>query len=160
MPESIMDAANASLGYTGVQADLENSLLVSPLQMAIAASTISNGGKRPGPHLAITSITTQSEVAPQRTILPALEQASEVVSQPAADQTALMLAHQELPFWQVLSYAPNGLDATVSWYLGGTLPGWQGEPLVIAVVLEEYAPSLVEEIGQTMLQTATQNMLP
>ena len=47
-------------------------------------------------------------------------------------------------------------DAITTWYLGGTLPDWQGTPLAIAVVLEEDNIPLARTIGQELLTRSLQ----
>jgi len=42
----------------------------------------------------------------------------------------------------------------VTWYLGGTLPGWQGVSLAVVVLLEEFDPVSAQQIGQAVLQSA------
>jgi cell division protein FtsI/penicillin-binding protein 2 len=150
------DAASGSLGFSAESEDLQDSLLVSPLQMAIAAGTLSNSGTRPAPRLAVALDAPQGE----GTIFPALGETSDVYSPEAADETAELLAQAEPTIWQSMARAPNGAQGSVTWYLGGTLPGWQGAPLALALVLEEDAPSVIEEIGQRILQAASQAALP
>jgi cell division protein FtsI/penicillin-binding protein 2 len=126
---------------------IEN-LNVSPLQMALAASTLSAGGKLPEPVLAIAVETpTQGWV-----ILPS-KPAKEVFSSSAAAAAANILAQPGEFFWQTLARAelPSG---PVTWYLAGTLPNWQGTPLAVAVLLEEDNPDLAEKIGQSLLRDA------
>jgi hypothetical protein len=115
----------------------------------LAAAAISAGGVRPGPHLAL------AVEEPERgwVILPAQETAQRVLPETSANATAEALAVAGKSFWQHLARAPEG-NTAVSWFLGGTLPGWNGAPLALAVLLEEDNPRLTEEIGQNMLQAA------
>jgi len=38
----------------------------------------------------------------------------------------------------------------LTWYIGGTLPGWSRTPIAVAVLLEENNPQLAQEIGQSL----------
>jgi hypothetical protein len=124
----------------------------SPLQLALAAATLSAGGVRPAPQLALAANTPASGWV----VLPALSQPVQVFPPEAANQVAEALAVDRLPVWQSLGSAPNGPDEPAAWYLGGTLPSWNGAPLTLAILLEEGNPELAEVIGQAMLSAALQ----
>jgi cell division protein FtsW (lipid II flippase) len=134
-------------------------LQVSPLQMALAAATLSNHGERPVPRLVMAVDTPQSGWV----MLPATGEPQQVLSAPVADNIAQGLASGNMPIWEVV--AAGKKDASISegtnlgyngysWYLGGTLPDWNGVPLAISVILEENNAQLVQEIGRSMLQSA------
>ncbi len=122
---------------------------VSPLQMSLAAAALSSGGIRPAPYLVM------AVNEPQRgwVILPTLEEAKRLLPERAAQETATALTAAGQPFWQSLAVAPES-DHSVTWFLGGTLPEWNGTPLALAVLLEEDNPDLAEQIGQKMLLEA------
>jgi len=50
-----------------------------------------------------------------------------------------MLARSDLPAWESIGIGSSP-TTTVSWYLAGTLPDWQGTPLALVVLLEEDDP--------------------
>ena len=62
-----------------------------------------------------------------------------------------------LPTWQITAVVPNGPDKTITWYIAGTLPGWGGTPLALAIILESDDPAAAESLGQDMLQTVIGN---
>jgi cell division protein FtsW (lipid II flippase) len=132
------------------------SLKVSPLQMALAASTLSNAGERPAPRLAVAVDTPLSGWV----VLLGSEQPQSVFQLLTANNTAQSLASGALPVWQVVTNMNESTDISTgtnpgySWYLGGTLPEWKGAPLAIAVLLEESNPQMVQEIGHSMFQNA------
>lgn len=147
LPVALQPSANTKV-YSAYQASIGmDTLTVSPLQMALAASALSSGGKIPQPVLALAVNTpNQGWVilpgAPPQTGLP----------ETAAGLSALMLAEPGQFYWRTLAVA-NGA-APVSWYVAGTLSRWQGSPLVIAVALEENNPALAEIVGKGVLETA------
>jgi len=125
-----------------------NALRVSPLQMALAAATLSDLGILPAPRLAMAVNTpTQGWV-----ILPSLSEPVQALPVASAAES-LMVSGQ--PFWQA---SGKGIETqehkTITWYLAGTLPGWQGTPLAIVVALEEDNPLLAQSIGQTLMKEA------
>ncbi len=132
---------------------------VTPLQMALAAASLSNQGSLPAPRLVMSVDTPQSGWV----TLPVTSKSQQSLSAVTANQMAGALASGDLPIWQVVASNkgnPNTAEQTVtgypgySWYLGGTSPDWQGVPLALAVILEENDPQRVQEIGRSMLQSA------
>jgi len=121
-------------------------LRVSPLQMALAAATLSNNGIRPPARIALAANTPQQGWV----ILPALDKVSEALPGPFARETALTLAGDD-PYW---SFTTSVKDSPLTWYLSGTLPDWKGTPLALVVALEEDNPILANLIGSELLSIA------
>lgn len=125
-------------------------LRLSPLQMALAAATLSSDGVRPAPRLVMAVDTpTQGWV-----ILPALSESVTVFASASAADTAQALMISGQPFWQWNAQVTQA-NQTFSWSLGGTLPDWQGAPLAVVILLEENDPNRAGVIGQTLLKAAT-----
>jgi len=155
-PDSLSDAGSY---VTGVRDPETEALLnISPLQMALAASALSNGGERVVPRLAMAVDIPNSGWV----ILPETAEPERIFLENKANNTANALADNELPIWQVVATGDEGVGNSVdaksgySWYIGGTLPEWPGVPLAIAVVLEENDPQRVLVMGQRLLQSAMQ----
>jgi cell division protein FtsW (lipid II flippase) len=129
---------------------ITDELRVSPLQMALAAATLSNNGIRPAPRLAMAVNTP----AQGWVILPALSDPVQALPAEGPRQTAQALMLSGQPFWGWSTSAPS-VEKSFTWYLGGTLPDWQGTPLAVVVLLEENNASLAQLIGTNLLQTAT-----
>jgi len=127
-------------------------LLISPLQMALATATLSQGGVRPAPRLAIAVDTPQSGWV----FLPPEDQAVTVFSSEAAETVSEMLAIPGLPAWQVTARAWDVEGNAYTWYLAGTQLSWPGAPLALVVLIEENDPQGALEIGNTLLQAAMQ----
>ncbi|MEJ2263745.1 MAG: FtsW/RodA/SpoVE family cell cycle protein [Anaerolineales bacterium] len=143
-PLAFDDEARAFLGQANIA--------VSPLQMALAAGTISTGGIRPAPRLASAVNTPKAGWV----VLPALGEPAQVFQESIANQVAEALTAERLPVWQVIAATPNGPQQYVTWYVAGTLPTWTGDPLTLVIVLEENNPELAQVIGRAVLQTAIQ----
>jgi cell division protein FtsW (lipid II flippase) len=120
---------------------------VTPLQMALAAATLSNGGKLLSPQLAL-AVQTSSQ---GWVFFPT--QQSTKTNIPHLSDAANMLASSDFPGWESLGISSNE-QGNLTWYLGGTLPNWNGTPLAVALVLEENNPYLARTIGQSVLQAA------
>jgi peptidoglycan glycosyltransferase len=128
----------------------QESVSVSPLQMALAASILSSDGLRP------TSIIATAVDTPQQGwIVLSSGSPVNVLPQNSTEQAAALLAVNNMPIWQTVANAHTG-DRMVAWYIGGTIPGWQGTPLALALVLEDGTPVEAQEIGQKLLTTTMQ----
>ncbi|MFN8382134.1 MAG: FtsW/RodA/SpoVE family cell cycle protein [Anaerolineales bacterium] len=130
------------------KASIQN-LKVSPLQMSIAAATLSYKGTAPSPRIA-TAVNTPEQ---GWVVLPALSQPVEVIQTSAANEAALSFIKEGKPYWSHIGQA--SIDKTnVTWLLAGTLPDWKGAPLVLVVTLEDLNTSLIENIGDSLLRDA------
>jgi len=142
-PELRLPAAAAAL--KGTLAGLR----ISPAQMSIAASALSNGGLCTGAQIA-SAVESPGE---GWVVLPGPGDAIQCLPAKGAERVAGLLQASGTSFWE---YKNQGLDKSqsISWYLSGTLPDWSGTPLAIVVVLEENAPALAETIGREVLKKA------
>ncbi len=143
IPEANIPAASPAARGT------VTNLRVSPLQMALAAAALTGAGLRPAPRLALAVNT----VADGWVIFPALGKPSAVFSADSARRATSALAMDGRPFWE---YTSLQNDLSISWYLAGTLPNWQGTPLTIVVALEENDPGQARIIGRRVLEKAIQ----
>jgi hypothetical protein len=114
--------------------------------MVIAASALSNHGTLPAPRIALAVNTPQQGWV----ILPALGRSRQQVEAAAADAAARAFIAGRQPFWEYTGQAAQN-DSIITWYLGGTLPDWQGTPLAVVVTLEEDNTYLARKIGQSLL---------
>jgi cell division protein FtsW (lipid II flippase) len=150
---------SASLPAPGAFQDLEAAYLgqgevsANPLQVALAAATLSSGGVRPAPQIALAV----KSPTLGWTVLPPTGAPVQVFSPQTADGIAEDLVAERLPVWQVLASAPSGAGGQIAWYLAGTLPSWSGAPLTLVVLLEDGNPNLVEVTGQAILAAALQS---
>ena len=73
----------------------------------------------------------------------------------ASNQIIDFLADESKPIWFSIGHVLNDNEEGITWYLGGTLPDWQGSPLSVAIVLESNNPALVQKIGSQLLTANT-----
>lgn len=135
----------------GMPDTIENiaDLHASPLQMALAAATLSNDGMRPAPRIALAVDTPQQGWV----ILPALGSPREALSPADAKQAAQENLAEGSPYWE-FSGQGRDKDKIVTWYVGGTPSGWQGTPLTVVVLIEADSPARARGIGQELLNAA------
>lgn len=127
----------------------EDDLRISPLQLALAASALSNHGIRPAPILAV-AVNSPIE---GWIILPALSEAVNVFSSDRAAEVTEGLIMKGLPIWQ-WNILVSKDDQVYSWSLGGTLSSEQSTPLAVVVLLEIGDPDLAGAIGKALLETS------
>lgn len=120
----------------------------SPLQMALAAATVSAGGVRPAPQLVAAVNTPLAGWVP----LEPLAATVQALDPLQAESIAARYAYSELPVWGNTELIVREGRVTLTWFLGGTLPGGNLPAYVVAVVLEEENPTLAEQIGLGALQ--------
>ena len=120
---------------------------VTPLQMAIAAATLSNNGELVSPQLALAV-----QIPDTGWVLFPAQSPTKVTIPHLAD-AANMLTSSNFPGWESLGTSSTD-QGTLTWFLGGTLPDWNGTPLALALVLEENNPYLARSVGETVLRAA------
>jgi cell division protein FtsW (lipid II flippase) len=123
---------------------------VTPLQMVIAASSISANGVRPAPRIAIAVNTP----AQGWVILPA-GQKNQVFISGGISNAINLLNDGESPFWHTTASVPTK-EGLTHWFVSGTLPDWQGTPLALAVVLEGNTANMVSSIGKDLFHSVLQ----
>lgn len=142
-------SAPASIAVPQAAATGQGNLLLSPLQLALAAAALNNQGTLPPPQIAIAVDDAQSGWVS----LPVLDEPRQVFTPQAATATITALA-TNASTWGSMGTALNDLEHPLTWHLGGTLPGQPGDPLVVVVLLEDHAPASAEFIAQVLLKKA------
>ncbi|MEJ5224946.1 MAG: FtsW/RodA/SpoVE family cell cycle protein, partial [Anaerolineales bacterium] len=140
------------------QVDASAAVRVSPLQMAIAAATLSNNGLRPTAQIAMAINTPQVGWV----ILPTQPAADTQLDREALAEGLGRYTQEGTPFWGVTSTeitTPNTQSG--SWnFIGGTMPDWTGTPIAVAVVIENAQGDIAnpvlraQEIGVRLMQAA------
>jgi cell division protein FtsW (lipid II flippase) len=120
-------------------------LRASPLQVCLAAAVLSNQGIMPAPRIA-TAVNTLEQ---GWVVLPALDEARNALPAQAAEEAALAFVQEGKAYW---SHTGQGTinKTTVTWFIAGTPPDWQGAPLALVVALEENNTSLAKQIGDSL----------
>ena len=142
---------NMPVAFDTTNPSIEN-LRVSPLQVALAASALSNQGMIAVPSIA-TAVNTPEQgwvVISSAETLPI-----EALQTEAANEAALAFILEGKPFWSHVGQASESKDTVITWFLGGTLPSWSGAPLTVVVTLEENNTFLAKYIGENILDAAT-----
>jgi cell division protein FtsW (lipid II flippase) len=125
-----------------------DSIRISPLQMAVAAAELTNGGQTVTPRL----ISAYQSPKGDWVLYPKIEPDTQLANLDARGATNLLLQNS-LPVWQIVAEVADKGN-TLSWYVAGTPAKWQGVPLVIVIALENDSPGEAERIGQQLIQNS------
>ena len=118
---------------------------ISPLQLAIAAAEITNGGQKITPVL----VSAYQTSAGDWVLLPQNAPQKTSVKLDTTDTVNLLL-QGKLPIWQTVAQVVDK-GKTVSWYIAGTPSNWQGVPFVVVVALEDSSAAEAEQTGQKLI---------
>ena len=124
--------------------------LITPLQMAVAASSLSTEGTLAAPVLSYAVETPHQGWV----ILPKNE--SQTISYEAEMSSTDFLNPEQQNFWAFMGKGDRIDEQPVIWYASGTTTYWKGMPLMVVVLLEENTPTLAKEIGEDVLLHALQ----
>ena len=127
----------------------ESPLRVSPIQMALAAATFSNGGVRPAPRIALAVNTPEQGWV----VLPTLTEPVRVLAADAASSAAVINTPADSAYW-IWTGSAQEKEKIFRWYITGTPKGWQGTPLVLVILIEEDHPALAETIAVQIFGSA------
>lgn len=142
---ALPDLSDMNAFYRG-----EGSFVISPLQMAMAASAITHHGMRPGPRI----INAYLSPLDGWTALPKLQPNAEALDPASTRQVNQLLSLPHAPYWQVLTTVVRDNQPPITWFVAGTTTGWQGQPMTAVVVLEQDSPNLAETIGAALIESA------
>lgn len=135
----VLDRKDALLGNQNAR--------VSPLQMVLAASALTNNGERPAPRIAMAVDTP----AQGWVILPAGQKVQSY--NPKGVKLALtLMADESSPYWHTTSSVPTS-GGQVFWFVGGTTPEWQGTPFALAIVMESGTAKSTTDMGIDLLNS-------
>jgi len=121
-------------------------LRISPLQMILAAASLSGKGLIPEARIAMAINTKEQGWV----VLPTQNEPVQVFDSKASGDAALSFIVGGKPYWRYIGQAKED-ETTVTWLIGGTLPDWGGTPLVLVVSLEENNITLARHIQEQLL---------
>ena len=128
-------------------------LHVSPLQMALVSATLTNDGIRPHPRM----VNSYQDNSGNWITFPNTAEPSKVIDSTLVNQVIALLQSGNDPYWFSVGESIGEDGSVTSWFLGGTMPGWRGTPLAIAVALETDDVTKAIEIGRELLINSTTN---
>jgi cell division protein FtsW (lipid II flippase) len=131
-------------------ADDDSPAALSPLQIALVAGALSNNGLRPVP-LLVSAVNTPSA---GWVLLPPLGTPVQAISSDTALSRVNSLELPNARSWDHTQVVQPEAGQPVTWFVGGTQPGWSGTPLALTLVLEENDPEAAQEIGRQILTAA------
>jgi len=127
----------------------ESGLLVTPLQMALAYATFSNGGFFVEPSIALAY---RNEGDNWKLINENL--GSSTATNLDYTEIVLQLAQENQPGWAISSTVPIE-SGHMDWFIQGTPTEWKGIPLVVVVALEDSTAIIAREIGTSIFSLTT-----
>jgi cell division protein FtsW (lipid II flippase) len=128
--------------------EVEN-LRISPLQAALAATSLANEGVwTPGQLVSAV----QSKNSGWIVLSPSVN------AYPIFDPATIKIFTAETtvpkqPYWRIAD-TEGSSDSPVTWFIGGTPSGWNGTPLIAVVALENGDAASADFIGQELLMSA------
>ena len=124
-------------------------LRISPLQAALAATTLANEGLKTAGQIV-------SGIKPKNSdwiILSPQKNSVQIFSSAVVEEVTENSLVSKQPFWRILN--EDGSSASgIAWFIGGTPSGWQGTPLIAVVALEDGDSGEADFIGQELLKSA------
>ncbi len=121
---------------------------VTPLQMGIAASALTNGGTLPSPRIVSAYRNPQGEWV----TLPKLSTNVAILPSGVADRVTSLIKNADSPTWQVTAKALTEDKDTISWFIAGTTSEWRGQPTILIVVLENEPAPRAQQIGADLIE--------
>ncbi len=146
-PGGIENLKAASIG--------QESLSVTPLQMVIAASSISANGQKPSPILAPSYQLSNGEWR----LIESISNDQLVFTKKAANTVNEAFTTLNFPSWGVVGKGLSSTTNIVTWFVGGTNSSWQGVPVAFAILLEEDNPTVAIEIGKILIRQITNSQI-
>ena len=126
----------------------EDNFRVSPLQIAMAASALTNFGELPGPRI----VNAYQDPGGNWITLPKQQANLNIMDANTVNFVNHLLKVTDRPYWQVISVALPDNDTPVTWFVAGTTIEWRGQPFVTVVLLEENSPELAQTIGRSLIE--------
>jgi cell division protein FtsW (lipid II flippase) len=150
--ETQAETAPTSLDRPEAAATGQIDLHVSPLQMALAACSLSNAGQLISPQV---SLAIQHSDGTFDNLLTE-SNPIEVLSQGSVASMAQNLAVPNLPIWELTAQALGNDGQTITWYLGGSLAGKTSNESgkCVVILLENDKLALARSVGREMLLAA------
>jgi len=130
----------------------EAGILVSPVQVAVAASTLSNNGRVVTPQIAMAYKNPENDwslidIGAEPPDIPDFE----------AGMAVDLLTHGNFPGWELSSFATHQ-EAKIAWFVAGTPADWLGTPVTLVIALEDGSPNDARRIGRELFLEATASL--
>ncbi len=122
-------------------------LSISPLQLAMAASALSNDGVLVAPRI----VNGYEDENATWVTLPKLGSSSTAFTSSQVERLTTLLENETALQWQTVSSIETAEGDPITWFVAGSTSNWQGQPYVIVVALETNNPNQATQIGQTLL---------
>ncbi|HSN93996.1 MAG TPA: FtsW/RodA/SpoVE family cell cycle protein [Anaerolineaceae bacterium] len=120
---------------------------VSPLQMGLVASAITNKGYYSEPRLVNSYLDVDGTWKTFENVI----SSRQVISESIAQQIQLRLSAEDAKIWYQLGHSSTESQPILTWLIGGNTSTWTGSPLAIAILMEDSTPQLAQDIARQLL---------
>ena len=119
----------------------------SPLQMGLVAATVTNKGLFSDPRLVNSYFDDDGEWKTFEDVLSSYQAIPESIATQIQDR----LAAEEAKIWYQMGHSLTKDQGILTWLIGGNTSSWTGSPLALAILVEDSAPQLAQDIARQLL---------
>ena len=149
-PDISLEVAAASQFPTDLSAvktaDL-GAIKVSPLQMGLVAATVTNKGFFSDPRLVNSYLDDDGEWKTFENVLSNYQAIPESIATQIQDR----LSAEDAKIWYQMGHSATEKQTTLTWLIGGNTNSWTGSPLAVAILVEDSASQLAQDIARQLL---------
>ena len=120
---------------------------VSPLQMGLVAATVTNNGLFSDPRLVNSYRDDDGEWKTFENVLSSYQAIPHSITTQIQDR----LSAEEAKIWYQMGHSSTEDQPSLTWLIGGNTSSWTGSPLAIAILVEDSAPQLAQDIARQLL---------
>ena len=120
---------------------------VTPLQIGIAASVLTNEGTLPSPRI----VSAYKNPSGEWMTVPKLASNTEIFPAELVKRVTDLIKNPSMPIWQVTSRVDSKKNESIAWYVAGTTADWQGQPTILVISLENTSAATVTQIGEDLI---------
>ncbi len=145
-PPFVLPLVNPALNTSGLTINnINEKILLSPFQVARAASIFSNPSKLPFPRLAMAVKTPN-----QGWLILAADKSKNILDATKVLAISQELSSNQFPGWEFVS-SSGSVVGDSSWFVSGTLPDWMNTSLVFVLVLENTDANTTQQLGSQLM---------
>jgi cell division protein FtsW (lipid II flippase) len=120
---------------------------VSPLQMGLVAATVTNQGFFSDPRLVNSYLDDDGEWKTLGNVLSNHQTIPESIALQVQDR----LSAEDAKIWYQMGHSSTENQPTLTWLIGGNTSSWTGSPLAVAILVEDSASQLAQNIARQLL---------
>lgn len=149
-PQIFLEVAAASqfpTDLTSLRSSDLSAIKASPLQMGLVAASITNKGFFSDPRLVNSYLDDDGEWKTFENVISSFEAIPERI----AIQIQERLSAEDANIWYQMGHSSTTDQPTLTWLIGGNTSSWTGSPLALAILIEDSAPQMAQNIARQLL---------